>query len=225
MNTNAKPKQFLELHGKPIIIYTLEHFEKHHEIDNIVVVCIESWISELEHLLEQYHFEKVRQIVPGGEGGDKSIYKGLLALEDTNCAPDDIILIHDGVRPLINNELISKNIKAALEYGVAITIDNATESIVRLNEDGIISEVPPRADMYMAKAPQSFKYKIVLDLYKRAQLDGHRTVDSAHLCNIYGVEMHTIRSTPNNIKITSPTDYYIFRALFEIRENEQILGM
>jgi 2-C-methyl-D-erythritol 4-phosphate cytidylyltransferase len=224
MNARAKPKQFLELHGKPIIIYTLEHFDTHPEVDSIIVVCLENWISDLMHMLRQYEITKVRQIVPGGDGGDKSIYNGLKALEG-KCEPDDIVLIHDGVRPLINAELITKNISKAKELGIAITVEAATESIVRLDSEGRIAEVPPRNAMYAAKAPQSFRYGMIWELYQRAQRDGVRTIDSANLCSVYGVEMHTVKSTPNNMKITAPADYYIFRALFEAMENEQILGL
>ncbi|MDR1370520.1 MAG: 2-C-methyl-D-erythritol 4-phosphate cytidylyltransferase [Dysgonamonadaceae bacterium] len=224
MNTRAKPKQFLELHGKPVIIYTLEHFEIHPEIDSIIVACLENWIQDLGRMLRQYAFEKISRIVPGGDGSDKSIYNGLKAL-DGKCAPDDIVLIHDGVRPLINAELISANIAKVKELGVAITAEAATESIVRLDGDDRIAEVPPRAKMYSAKAPQSFRYGMIWGLYQRARHDGVRAIDSAHLCSIYGVEMYTVQSTPNNMKITTPADYYIFRALFEAMENEQILGI
>ena len=224
MNTRAKPKQFLELHGKPIIIYTLEHFETHPEIDSIIVVCLEGWIQELRLMLKQYAIEKVSRIVTGGEGGDMSIYNGLKAMEGES-APDDIVLIHDGVRPLINAELISENIAMAKEYGAVITVEAATESVVRLNSEGRIADVPPRAEMYTAKAPQSFRYGLIWDLYQRAQREGKRTIDSSHLCSIYSVEMHTVKSPPNNMKITAPADYYIFRALFEAMENEQILGI
>ena len=224
MNTRAKPKQFLELHGKPIIIYTLEHFEMHPEIDNIVVVCIENWIQELKHMLRHYAFDKVSQIVPGGETGDVSIYNGLRALKDI-CKLDDIVLIHDGVRPLINEELITANIMKVKECGIAITVEAATESIVRLDDNTRITDVPPRKDMYLAKAPQSFRYGMIWDLYQKAYSDNIRTIDSAHLCSIYGVEMHTVLSTPNNLKITAPSDYYIFRALYEVLENQQILGI
>ena len=224
MNAQAKPKQFLELHGKPIIIYTLEHFEAHPEIDNIVVVCLESWIKELEHLLKVYAISKVRTVVPGGEGGDISIYNGLRALESV-CKDEDIVLIHDGVRPLINAGLISTNIAKAREHGAVITVEAAIESVVRLDSAGLITDVPPREEMYTAKAPQSFKYGLIWDLYRQAQKDGVRTIDSAHLCSIYNVEMRMVNSTPNNMKITAPADYYIFRALFEAMENEQILGI
>ena len=224
MNTRAKPKQFLELHGKPVIIYTLEHFEVHPEVDDIVIVCIESWIPELRHLLRLYAIEKVSQVVPGGDGGDKSIYNGLRALESV-CGSEDIVLIHDGVRPLIGAELISASIEKAKECGNAITVEPAAESVVRLGGDGRITSVPPRGEMYSAKAPQTFRYGMIWDLYQRAKNEGIRTIDSAHLCSIYGIEMHTVRSTPNNIKITAPADYYIFRALYEAMENQQILGI
>ncbi|MDR2355261.1 MAG: 2-C-methyl-D-erythritol 4-phosphate cytidylyltransferase [Clostridiales Family XIII bacterium] len=224
MNARAKPKQFLELHGKPVIIYTLEHFELHPEIDDITVVCLESRIPELKHLLKRYGIEKVGRIVPGGNEGHDSIYNGLCALNDA-CGADDIVLIHDGVRPLINEDLISANIAKAKACGAAITAEAVTESVVRLDGDGRIAEVPPRWEMHTAKAPQSFKYGLIRDLYERARRDGVGTVDSAHLCGVYGVEMHTVESPPNNMKITAPTDYYIFRALYEAMENEQIFGI
>jgi len=224
MNTQAKPKQFLELHGKPVIIYTLEHFENHPLVDNIIVVCLEDWINNLKHLLKQYGIEKVSQIVPGGEGGDISIYNGLKALESV-CKEDDIILLHDGVRPLINRELITANITKVMECDVSITVDKVTESVVQLNDEGSIVNMPPRKEMFSAKAPQSFRYGVIWDLHQRAQRDGIRTIDSSHLCTVYGVKTHTVQSSAFNIKITTPADYYIFRALYEAMENEQILGI
>jgi len=224
MNSRAKPKQFLELHGKPIIIYTLEHFEAHPQIGDITVVCVENWIPEFHHMLKWYGIEKVSRVVPGGDGGDHSIYNGLCAMEGF-CQPDDIVLIHDGVRPLINGDLISANIDMTQERGNAITVEAAIESVVRLDAEGRIQEVPPRKQMYTAKAPQSFRYGVILDLYRRARREGVRSVDSAQLCSLYQVEMHTVRSTPNNMKITAPADYYMFRALYEAMENQQILGI
>jgi len=224
MNTHAKPKQFLELHGKPVIIYTLEHFEIHPLIDNIIVVCLESWIMELRHLIKRYAIDKVSQIIPGGDRGDRSIYNGLWSLEDV-CAQDDIILIHDGVRPLINADLITANIEKVKECGNAITIDHATETVIRIDSSNQIIDVPPRWETYHAKAPQSFRYGDIWNLYKRAMKDDKVAIDSSHLCAIYDVKMHTVQSTPNNLKITSPADYYIFRALYEAMENEQILGL
>ena len=143
MNTTDKPKQFLELHGKPVIIYTIEHFEKHPAIDNILVVCLESYIEELWQLLDKYAIKKVSKIVPGGDGGDISIYKGLQALE-TVCKDDDILLLHDGVRPLINSRLISENIDSVRKYGNAISIEPTSESIVHISSKDNLVNIPPK---------------------------------------------------------------------------------
>lgn len=224
MNSRSKPKQFLELHGKPIIIYTLEHFEYHEEVDNIVVVCLQSWISELRQVLHKYGINKVSQIVPGGETGHDSIYNGLQAMKVTS-KPEDIVLIHDGVRPLITAGLISDNINAVKEFGNGITVEAARESIIH-SVDGINVDVEPNRDeIYVAKAPQAFRYGEILQLYERAQGDHIKTIDSSHLLSIYKVPMHMVPSTKNNVKITDPADYYIFRALYEAMENEQIFGI
>jgi 2-C-methyl-D-erythritol 4-phosphate cytidylyltransferase len=224
MNVRAKPKQFLELHGKPIILYTLEHFEEHSEIDNIVIVCLESWIDELKLWLKRYDVRKITRIVAGGATGHESIYNGLKALKDI-CQPEDIVLIHDGVRPLINEALITANIAKVKECGTAITVEPVIESVIYSEQGDLINSVPERSRMYVAKAPQSFRYGAIWDLHQKAHRDGLVAIDSAHLCSTYGTELHMVISPPNNMKITSPADYYIFRALYEARENQQILGM
>lgn len=224
MNTRSKPKQFLELHGKPVIIYTLEHFEYHEAVDNIVVVCLKDWIDELKGLLKRYGISKVSQIVPGGETGHDSIYNGLMAMKE-GSKEGDIVLIHDGVRPLITEELITQNIEAVVKYGNAITVESARESILQ-SKDGVnVDAVPERDMMYVAKAPQSFYYTDILKLYEMAKEHEHRSIDSAHLLSMYHVPMHIIPSVKNNIKITDPADFYIFRALYEATENQQILGI
>jgi 2-C-methyl-D-erythritol 4-phosphate cytidylyltransferase len=224
MNSRSKPKQFLEMHGKPIIIYTLEHFEYHQDIDEIVVVCIKDWIEELRGLLNRYGITKVSTIIPGGDTGHDSIFFGLEAMKHTT-KEDDIILIHDGVRPLINEELISQNIESVKKYGSAITSEPVRESVVQCIDGENISDVPPRNQMYVAKAPQSFHFGKIMSLYEMAQKDGLKTIDSSHLCSIYEVPMHIVMSTKNNLKITEPADFYIYRALFEAMEGQQIFGI
>lgn len=224
MNTRSKPKQFLEMHGKPIIIYTLEHFEEHEEIDRIVIVSLKSWIGELKGTLERYDITKATMIVPGGETGHDSIYNGLVAMKGV-AKEEEIVLIHDGVRPLITERLITDNIKAVREHGNAITVEATRESVIQ-SKDGLhIDTVPPRDQMYIAKAPQSFRYGEILALYEKARTDGFKTIDSSHLLSIYRVPMYMIRSTKNNIKITDPADFFMFRALYEETENQQIFGI
>lgn len=224
MKTSSKPKQFLELYGKPIIIYTLEYFENHPEVDDIVVVCLKSWIGEFKKLKSKYKITKVSKVVEGGSTGHESIYNGLKIMEEKS-SPDDIILIHDGVRPIISEELITENINTVRKMGSAITVSPVTETVMLLDEDSEIDSIPNRDFMRLAKAPQSFYYKDIWDVHKRAKEDNIQSWDSADLMKRYGYKLATVESTPYNIKITSPSDYYIFRALFEARENLQIFGI
>ena len=175
MNSRSKPKQFLEMHGKPIIIYTLEHFEYHEEVDGIVIVCIREWMTELKGLIKRYGITKVMDIVPGGDTGHDSIHNGLASMGGL-AEDDDIVMIHDGVRPLITKEL-------------------------------------------------AFYYGKIRGLYERACRDGIKTIDSSHLCSIYHEPMHMVKSTKNNIKITEPADFYIYRALYEALEGQQVFGI
>jgi len=224
MNSKSKPKQFLELHGKPILIHTLEYFENHPMIDSICIVCLESWQRELRKLLKKYDIEKVNWIVAGGATGHDSIYNGLKALQ-SDCKDEDIVVIHDGVRPLITEELITENIETVKKYGNAITVEKATETIAEITEDGMVKNVPSRDSMRVAKAPQCFYYKDIVQAHEKARLDNIKAIDSCHLMKHYGYELHTVESTPYNIKIATPSDYYVFRALFEARENSQIFGI
>lgn len=222
MNARTRPKQFLMMHGKPIILYTLEKFEAHEDIDEIVIVCLESWIDQLKKYIKQYMLKKIKIIVPGGPTGHDSVDNGLIAMEQTTDA-HDIVLIHDGVRPLITEELITTSIEAVRKYGNAITAEAVRESVVRSRDGIMIDSVPPRSQMYVAKAPQSFYYGDIKKIYDRARPIGQKSIDSAQLCSAYGVPLHMIHSTKNNLKITEPADYYIFRALYDAQENEQVI--
>jgi len=224
MNTKSKPKQFLDLHGKPIIIYTLEHFQNHPLIDAIVIVCLKDWIKTLKRLLTDYGISKVKAITSGGKTGHDSIYLGLDCMK-TFVQNDDIVLIHDGVRPLITEELITQNIQVTKTLGNAITVESVRESVVRSSDGKSIDDVPPRDNMYVAKAPQTFFFKDIFQAYQRGQKDGFKSIDSAHLCHEYDITLHMVKSTKNNMKITEPADYYILRALYDAIENEQIWGL
>ena len=226
MHSKDKPKQFLELHDKPIIIHTLEHFEKHSMIDAIVVVCIEGWIPYLNDLLYKYRIEKVKMVVPGGETGQLSIYNGLKAAEEIAQDEKSIVLIHDGVRPLINEKLITDNIQSVIETGSSITTGNVTETILVVNgEDSSINYVPSRKDSRVAKAPQSFWLKDILAAHERSLADGETNcIDSCTMMQKYGYKLHLIDGPSENIKITTPTDFYIMRAMLDAKENAQIYG-
>ena len=226
MHSAGKPKQFLELHGKPIIIHTLEHFERHPEIDAIAVVCIAGWIDYLKDLLIRFHIKKVRWIVPGGETSQESTRAGLGILE-ANCDPrDTVVLIHDGVRPLITEKLISDNIAAVRQYGNAITAAPAIETIITVDENEDVTERIDRQACRLARAPQSFYLRDIIAMHQKAMADNYdKMIDSASLMIHYGVKLHLVEGPAENIKITTPSDFYIFKAIQEARENMQILGL
>lgn len=223
MNTISRPKQFLELHGKPIIIYTLELFDNHPMIDGVVVACLESWIPFLQKQIKKFEINKVIEIVPGGETGQKSIYNGLAAAEKL-FGEDSIVLIHDGVRPLIKEQTITDNIEAASEFGNCITCVPATETFVVKQPDGVLS-IPSRKDSLIARAPQTFVLKDILAAHRQAISENRNDfIDSCTMMSHYGHQIHTIIGPMENIKITTPTDFFIFRAMVVVHENQQIFG-
>ena len=225
MNTKTLPKQFLELHGKPIIIHTIEHFESHPEIMDIVVVCVDDWLDYCKDLLAKFNIKKVSQVVPGGETGQMSIFNGLEALREKYQGNDDYVLIHDGVRPLIDEEIISKNIESVKKYGTAITVKPVIETVVQVDEEDIINNVIERSTCQTAVAPQSFLLSEIYSLHMRAQAEKlFDMTDSATLARYFGLPLHTVMGGSENIKITTPSDFYIFRAIYEARENAQIFG-
>ena len=225
MSTRSVPKQFLELHGKPIIIYTIEHFEDHPDIDGIVVVILDGWQEYLERMLRKHAISKVKAVVAGGSTGQESIYNGLAALAEF-ADDDSIVLIHDGVRPLITRELISKNIEKARESGNAITANPATETVFLETEDHVFGQVVDRTQCRLARAPQSFKFGDIMGAHQKAIAEGRNDfIDSATLMKHYGATLHLVEGIPENIKITNAQDFFIFRAINDAIENQQLFGI
>lgn len=227
MNTKSKPKQFLDLNGKPIIIYTIELFDNHPNIDGIIIVCIEDWIPYLKKMLNKFEISKVIAIVPGGKTGQESIYNGLCAAEKYAIEKNDtdtIVLIHDGVRPLITEETITDNIEKVKECNSCITCVPATETFVVSRKDGML-DIPNRSDCKLARAPQSFYLKDIISAHRKCQKEGLPDfIDSCSLMSYYGHKLGIVIGPMENIKITTPTDYFVLRAMVEVHENQQIFG-
>lgn len=223
MNTKSKPKQFLELHNKPIIIYTLELFENHPDVDAIYVACVKEWIPYLTKLVHKFDITKVRDIVAGGKTGQESIYNGLLAAEKSS-SEECVVMIHDGVRPLINYDTISDNIRVCQREGSCITCVPATETLVVKQPDGSL-HIPTRDNSLIARAPQTFTLKNILKAHRQALEEGRNDfIDSCTMMSHYGYKLGTVIGPSENIKITTPTDFFIFKAIEEVRENSQIFG-
>lgn len=226
MHTKGLPKQFLSIYNKPIIVHTLEIFEKVECIDAIVVSCVEEWIPRLQDLVYQFRLDKVKRIVPGGTSGQLSIYNGLVAAADITDGEDAIVLIHDGVRPLIDAELLNRNIEDVKKFGSSITSAVVKETIVEVDESGTISSVPNRAHARVARAPQCFELNDILAVHKKSLAKGKTDfVDSCTMMQAYGRQLHMTTGPFENIKVTTPDDFYTMRAIIEAKENAQIYGL
>ncbi|MBQ6502920.1 MAG: 2-C-methyl-D-erythritol 4-phosphate cytidylyltransferase [Flexilinea sp.] len=226
MNTKSLPKQFLMIHGKPIIIHTLDVFEKSQLIDSVIVVCLESWIGYLREQLTIFGIKKVQKIVPGGKTGQDSIYNGIKLIHDL-YAEDTIVLIHDGVRPLIDTDTIERNIKCVQEHGNAVTVSPALETIAVRPESNQqkIEKIIERKNCLLAKAPQSFFLKDIYTAHQLARSNNlHDFIDSAYLMQWAGYKLFTVEGPVYNIKITTPADFYVFHAILDAHENGQING-
>ncbi len=216
MKSTDKPKQFLMVHGKPIIVHTIEIFQQHSEIDGIIVVCVNGWIDYMEELKQNYRLSKIGKIVSGGETGQ------LYALEK-HFDSNDIVLIHDGVRPLISESTISDNIAAVKKYGSAITTVPAQETVIVINENDQVDGIINRDSARIARAPQSFYLKEILEIQEKAIASGITNMtDSCTLMMNFNKKLFIIPGEKNNIKITTPEDFYTFRALSDAKENQQL---
>lgn len=226
MNTKSRPKQFLEIHGKPVLIYTLEHFDNHLNIDHIILVCLDSWIDYAADLITKFCIKKVTRIVPGGDSGQESIYNGIKTAYEL-YGDNHTVLIHDGVRPLINEDIISRCIDSVEYNGNGITVSPAIETIfIKAESNHHVGDILDRTRCEMAKAPQCFILGDIYKAHEQARVDGlNEFIDSASLMQHYGYKLFTVEGPMDNIKITTPSDFYVFRAIMDAKENLQILGM
>ena len=221
MKAQGMPKQFLKLDGKSIIIRTLENFESNKKIDKIYIACKEDWIDYLKEEVEKYNIRKVAKIVKGGETGQDSIYNALHAAYEEN-PKDPIVLIHDGVRPFITQELINQNIEDVKKYGSSITATPCYETAIVSKDGEHVETVPDRNEMYTAQAPQCFRLKDIIEVHEKVRKtsEGYNgVVDSCNLMRNNGLDIHITEGPRNNIKVTTPTDYYVIQALYKYKQD------
>ena len=216
------PKQFLKVYGKEIIIHTLEKFQYNENIDLIYVGCIENYIHDLELLVQKYNISKIPLggIIAGGTSGQDTIYKVLKRAREDNPG-DAICLIHDGVRPLINDDVINANINGVKEFGSAVTVTKAFETPIMSNDGREVSEILQRNLVYTAQAPQSFRLDDILNAHEtiRKSLEGYnnpKIVDSCSLMKECGHNVHIVEGNRGNIKVTTLDDYITLLGNLEI---------
>lgn len=207
------PKQFLTVNERPVIVYTLEAFERHPEIDAVAVVCIAGWEQVLRAYAGQFNITKLCHVISGGKNGQDSIRNGVYELEK-HFAPDDIVLIHDAIRPMVSAEIISDNIRVAREYGNAVAAIPCAEAMLQ-TEDGIVSSGSyPRDRLKRTQTPQAFRLGGICDLHRRALEAGiTNSVASCTLMIEMGEQVHFSVGSEKNIKLTTVEDIDIFKAL------------
>ena len=218
------PKQFLTVNEKPVIVYTLEAFQNHPEIDVIAVVCIMGWEQVLWAYAKQFNISKLKYVMQGGKNGQESIRNGVMELEK-HFEADDIVLIHDAIRPMVSAEIISDNIRVAKQYGNAITVIPCAEAMMQ-TEDGIVSVGSyPRDRLKRTQTPQAFHLGEICDLHKRALIAGiNNSVASCTLMIEMGEQVYFSSGSEKNIKLTTVEDIDIFKALLAAKRSTWLKG-
>lgn len=215
----SMPKQFLKLRDKPVLAYTLEHFQNNAGVDKIVLVTLEKWLPYCSKMAEGYRFDKLSAIVPGGLTSQESIRIGLEKTKEL-YGEDAVVLIHDGVRPLIDDETITKCIYSVMQYGSAITVSPQMETIMIGETQDQIHRIINKENCRVARAPQCFYLRDILEAHRRALSDHMASfADSASMMDYYGYPLHSVMGPIDNIKITTMIDFEVFRALMKTRNH------
>ena len=213
--------EFISIFDKPVIVYTLEAFQRHKEIDAIEVVCLDGWHDVLRAYAKQFGIAKLENIVSGGINGQDSIRNGLYDIQKRYNASDDIVLIHDAIRPMISEEIISDNIRVCREKGNAITVVPCTAAMLK-TFDGIESiEQVARNNLKTTQTPQTFFVNEICEAHKEALSKG--ITSSVASCTMYielGRKLYLAAGSEKNIKLTTTEDVEIFKALLKSKKDD-----
>lgn len=213
------PKQFIEVNGKPVIVYSIENFQRNHQIEKIVVVCVKDWIEHMHNLVEKFSLTKVQWIIEGGSTGHDSIRNGVYFLKDKVCL-EDYVIIHDAVRPILPQKAIDEVIRVAHAKGNASSSIACHPPIVYTEDfESGITDVD-REHVMLTASPQAFRYSLVLDCYEKAEQENrHDFTFTSSLLIHYGERVYFARGTTSNIKITTKGDLALFGALLKVPED------
>lgn len=218
------PKQFIHIDDKPVIIYTLEAFQAHPQVDAIEVVCIDGWQEVLKAYARQFGITKLRWVTTGGASGQESIRNGVYNLEG-ELADDDIVIIHDGVRPMLETEVLTDVIRVANKYGNAVTSMPYNEQIFVVNpeDEATTKQYIPRETLRRVSTPQAYRYKLLLDSYKRAFAEEIGIYGSSYTNTMMvelGETLHFAAGSDKNLKLTNPENLETFRAYLALQKGK-----
>lgn len=214
------PKQFINVYDKPVIVYTLEAFQKHPSIDAIEVVCLDGWHDVLWAYAKQFGIAKLENIVSGGKNGQDSIRNGLYDIASRHNGSDDIVLVHDAIRPMVSNDIISDNIRVCRQYGNAITVVPCTAAMLKTFDSLSTEEQVPRDNLKITQTPQAFFLQDIIAAHKEALKKG--ITNSVASCTMYielGRKLYMSAGSEKNLKLTTAEDIEIFKALLNAKKD------
>lgn len=216
------PKQFINVNDKPVLIYTLEAFQKHPEVDKILVVCIDGWQDILSAYAKQNGITKLEWIVSGGETGQESIRNGVMAL-DGICSDEDTIIIHDGIRPLVEDAVLSDVIVTCKKYGNAVTSLPYNEQIFIVKDEYTTEQYIPRETLRRVSTPQAYTFGKLKWAYEKAFREEIGIYGSAYTNTMMvdlGETLHFALGSDKNIKLTTPDDLELFKAYLKMKDDK-----
>lgn len=214
------PKQFLNVHDKPVIIYTLEAFQQHPSIDAIAVVCLSGWEEILKAYAKQFNIEKLQWIFPGGENGQCSLYNGIMGLHNV-CKGEELIVIHDAIRPMVSQEIISESISCAILHGSAVTTIPCAEAMLLTSDRQSANQVVDRDSLARTQTPQTFPLKTLVWAHEEAQKRGiTASVATCTLMVELGQKIYFSTGSERNLKLTTTDDIEIFKALLQVEKDQ-----
>lgn len=218
MGNAEKPKQYITLKDKPIIAHTIEKFYVNDCFKKIIILCPEQWVNHTKSIIKKHLPEDERVVVlQGGDTRNETIMNSIKYIEETDGLDDETIIVtHDAVRPFVSARIISENIEAALKYGATDTVVPATDTIVESQNGTVISNIPDRSKLYQGQTPQSFKAKLLKELYYSLTAEEKDILtDACKIFSMKGYDVHLIDGEVHNIKITYPYDLRVAKALLD----------
>lgn len=207
MGSTEKPKQFLPLGEKPILIHTIEKFILNNQIDEVIVLTPKEWINYTEDIVQKYIPNESIAIIESGDLRIDTVKKAMDYINENYPSGENILITHDAVRPFVNHRIIEENIEATIKHGVCNTIIPATDTIVRSSEGEFVDEIPDRDQLYQGQTPQSFKLDLLNELYDKIDETQKQTLtDACKIFTLNNIPVAIVKGDVSNIKITYPHD-------------------
>lgn len=215
------PKQFVNVFNRPIIVYTLEAFQRHEAIDAIMVVCLNGWQEMVNAYAKQFEINKLKWVISGGDDGQASARIGILALQDV-CLSDDVIILHDSIRPFVSEEIITDSIRVCRVHGMGVAAVRTMDTIMKTRDGKVGTESLSRSSIIRIQTPQAYRMHRLLDIHKKAVEAGIvGEVDTNSVVSRLGESVYFSKGSDLNMKINTVEDVEMFKALYRMQQETQ----